>query len=79
MFDLNNDQIKKLMTSPLYPKVSKEVEAVIKSQGGAAMTEYGLLVALISLACVGALTTLGTDLSALFDKVSAAVVTATGT
>ena len=37
---------------------------------GAAMIEYGLLVALIALVCIGAATIIGTDLSAGFARVS---------
>ncbi len=34
------------------------------------MVEYGLLVALIALVCVGAVTLIGTDLNTLFDKLA---------
>ena len=40
------------------------------NEEGAAMVEYGLLVALIALVCVGAVTLIGTDLNTLFDKVA---------
>jgi pilus assembly protein Flp/PilA len=43
---------------------------------GATMVEYGLLVALIAVACVAILTTLGGDLSSLFSTVDQKVKTA---
>ena len=47
-----------------------------KKEEGATMVEYGLLVALIAVASVAILTTLGTDLSALFTTVDGKVKTA---
>ena len=47
-----------------------------KREEGATMVEYGLLVALIAVACVTILTTLGTDLSKLFTTVDTKVNTA---
>ena len=47
-----------------------------KKEDGATMVEYGLLVALIAVACVTILTTLGTDLSSLFKTVDTKVNTA---
>jgi pilus assembly protein Flp/PilA len=38
---------------------------------GATLVEYGLLVFLIAVACVIAITTLGTTLSGLFDTITA--------
>jgi pilus assembly protein Flp/PilA len=43
---------------------------------GATMVEYGLLVALIAVACAAILTTLGTDLTGLFTTVDTKVTTA---
>ena len=37
---------------------------------GAAMVEYGLLVALIALVCIGAVTLIGTDLNTVFGKIA---------
>ena len=50
---------------------------ITKKEEGATMVEYGLLVALIACACVAAVTTLGTDLSAMFTAVAGDVKTAT--
>ncbi len=42
----------------------------VKDQSGATAIEYGLIAALVSIAIIGALTTLGTKLSANFGNVS---------
>ena len=44
----------------------------IRREDGATAIEYGLIAALVSVAIVGALTLLGTDLSALFGTVTGA-------
>jgi pilus assembly protein Flp/PilA len=44
-----------------------------KDECGAAMVEYGLLVALIAVVCIIAVTTLGSSLSAKFQAVSSSV------
>jgi pilus assembly protein Flp/PilA len=50
---------------------------ITKKEEGATMVEYGLLVALIACVCVAVLTTLGTDLAAMFTAVAGDVKTAT--
>ena len=47
-----------------------------KDESGAAMVEYGLLVALIAVVCILAVTTLGTSLSTKFQTVSDSVTAA---
>ena len=47
-----------------------------KDECGAAMVEYGLLVALIAVVCIAAVTTLGTSLSTKFQAVSTSVTAA---
>jgi len=47
-----------------------------KDECGAAMVEYGLLVALIAVVCILAVTTLGTSLSTKFQTVSDSVTAA---
>jgi len=42
----------------------------LKDESGATAIEYGLIAALIAVAIVGALTTLGTGLTGLFTKVN---------
>jgi pilus assembly protein Flp/PilA len=44
-----------------------------KDECGAAMVEYGLLVALIAVVCILAVTTLGTSLSTKFQDVGSSV------
>jgi pilus assembly protein Flp/PilA len=47
-----------------------------KDECGAAMVEYGLLVALIAVVCIVAVTTLGSSLSTKFQAVSTSVTAA---
>ena len=44
-----------------------------KDENGVTMIEYGLIAALVGVACVVVLTTLGGDLQTLFGNVSTAV------
>jgi len=46
------------------------------NEEGAAMVEYGLLVALIALVCIVAVTAIGTDLNTIFTKVGTALTKA---
>jgi len=41
----------------------------VKDESGATAIEYGLIAALVAVAIIGALTTLGTDLGSLFSKI----------
>ena len=41
-----------------------------KDESGATMVEYGLLVTLIAIACIAAITLVGTNLTAMFNKVA---------
>ena len=41
-----------------------------KDECGATMVEYGLMVALIAVVCILAVTTLGTNLNAIFNTVA---------
>ena len=45
-----------------------------ENESGATAIEYGLIAALIAVAIIGAVTTLGTKTSSTFDKVSAQMV-----
>ena len=49
---------------------------MVKKEEGATMVEYGLLVALIAVACIVAVTLVGTDLAAMFTSIAAAVTAA---
>jgi pilus assembly protein Flp/PilA len=42
----------------------------VREEDGATMVEYGLMVALIAVVCITAVTSVGTDLSALFNNVA---------
>jgi pilus assembly protein Flp/PilA len=47
-----------------------------RDEGGAALAEYGLLVALIAVVCVVAVTTLGTQVNIAFSKIASALTAA---
>jgi pilus assembly protein Flp/PilA len=51
-------------------KMSKFVTSFLKNESGATAIEYGLIAALVAVVLVTALTTLGTNLSTTFGKVS---------
>ncbi len=51
----------------------KKLVNFFKDESGAAMVEYGLLVALIAVVCILAVTTIGTNLSGKFTQVATAV------
>jgi pilus assembly protein Flp/PilA len=51
----------------------EQVGNFFKDECGAAMVEYGLLVALIAVVCILAVSTLGTSLSAKFQDVGSSV------
>jgi pilus assembly protein Flp/PilA len=44
-----------------------------RDEQGAALAEYGLLVALIAVVCIVAVTTLGTNISQIFSKIASAI------
>lgn len=44
--------------------------AILKDESGATAIEYGLIAALISIAAITAMTSVGTNLSSTFSKVS---------
>jgi pilus assembly protein Flp/PilA len=41
-----------------------------KKEEGASLVEYGLLVGLIAVVCIGAITLLGQDISSLFSRIA---------
>lgn len=51
----------------------KTIRAIFKNNKGATAIEYGLIAALIAVAAITAMTSLGTNLSATFDEVSTAL------
>jgi pilus assembly protein Flp/PilA len=48
-----------------------------KAKKGQSLAEYGLITGLIAIVCIGALTTLGTQIKATLAKVEAGVATGT--
>ena len=46
---------------------------LLKAEAGQGMTEYGLIIALIAVAAVLALTTLGGSITAMFTKAAGAI------
>ncbi len=50
--------------------MSKLISRFVRDENGATAIEYGIIAALVAVAAVGALTTLGTDLTNLFGRVS---------
>jgi pilus assembly protein Flp/PilA len=51
----------------------QNLSTMIRDEEGASMVEYGLLVALIALVALGAVQTLGINLSGLFTSVASSV------
>jgi len=55
-----------------------EFKAFCHDDSGATAIEYGLIAALVSVAAIGALTTMGNTLNTLFSTVSNSMNTASG-
>ena len=53
--------------------MSNIIARFVRDESGATAIEYGLIAALVSVAIVGALTTLGTNLKGTFNSVAATV------
>ena len=56
-----------------YQFINAWVKAHIKSERGASLVEYALLVALIAVVCIAAVTTLGKAASSKFSTVGASI------
>lgn len=54
----------------LYVILDQKIDQLRKSEKGATAIEYGLIAALISVAAIAAMTTLGESLSTMFGAVS---------
>lgn len=52
------------------------LKSFVHDESGATMIEYGLIAALVSVAAIGALGILGTDLTQIFGKVSGCLTAA---
>ncbi len=48
----------------------ENVKAVIRNEKGQGMVEYGLILALIAVVVIGVMTTMGTNLQAMFQTVA---------
>jgi pilus assembly protein Flp/PilA len=46
---------------------------LLKNEDGATAIEYGLIAALVAVAAIGAMTTVGTNLTAVFNKVGSSL------
>ncbi len=57
----------------LFTKVQNAIAVRRMDEEGAAMVEYGLLVALIAVVAVGAVKLLGLDVKKAFDDITAAI------
>ncbi len=56
-----------------YEFVSAWLQARCRSDRGASLVEYALLVALIAIVCIAAVTLVGTNASSKFSKVASAI------
>ncbi len=56
--------------------MSNQLKAFFHDDSGATAIEYGLIAALVSVAAIGALTTMGNTLNTMFGTVSSAMNTA---
>lgn len=54
------------------------LKSFVRDESGATMIEYGLIAALVSVAAIVALGTMGTNISAMFTRVSDCLTAATG-
>ena len=57
--------------------MSHFLKSFVKNESGATAIEYGLIAALIAVAIITAVTTMGTDLAALFTGISGKLTAAT--
>ena len=47
--------------------------AMLKDEKGQALSEYGLILALVAVVAIGAVTLLGTNVSVVIDKIATAI------
>ncbi len=53
--------------------LNEKIEAFRKDEKGVTMIEYGLIGALIAVVCIGAITTTGTNVNAMFQAIATAI------
>ena len=58
--------------------MGKHIARFLKNDEGAALVEYGILVGLIAVVCIGAVTLLGTTIDGVFDTINTDLTTALG-
>jgi pilus assembly protein Flp/PilA len=51
----------------------EQLSHLLQDESGAALVEYGMLVGLIAVVCIGAVTTLGTTINAVFGAINLAL------
>ena len=56
----------------------KSIMSFVRNEDGAALAEYGLLVALIAVICIGAVTALGGNISTKLQETADAIVEPAG-
>ena len=56
----------------------KHLTRLVKDESGAALVEYGILVGLIAVVCIGAVGTLGTTINGVFTTINANLTAALG-
>jgi pilus assembly protein Flp/PilA len=54
-------------------RVFTNVRRFLRAEEGASLAEYGLLLALIAIICIGGMTILGANINGLFNLVSSTV------
>jgi pilus assembly protein Flp/PilA len=57
-------------------KLQKFLSRFVKDESGAALVEYGILVGLIAVVCIGAVTTLGTTIDGVFTTIDLSLTAA---
>ena len=56
-----------------YIEMQSRMQSMLKDEKGATMVEYALMVALIAVACIGMVTTLGGNTGAAFTRIANAI------
>jgi pilus assembly protein Flp/PilA len=62
--------MKRILTPVRRLAASIQATALARKEEGASLVEYGLLVGLIAVVCIGAITLLGQDISSLFSRIA---------
>jgi len=54
-------------------KTFSVLKKLVRDEEGASLAEYGLLLALIAVVCIGGMTLLGTQINAMFNALSTSI------